>query len=239
MSEPTSRSRASRIVEAFATEGRLSALEPQRGGHINESWVATCEGPGSRRRYLLQHVNRYVFRQPELVMANMLRVTHHVAAHVAEDGLADPERRALALVPTRGGSTHHREADGEVWRLVPWIEGTRSTERAESPAEARATAEAFGHFLRQLADLPAPPLHETIPGFHDTPARFEALERAVADDEAGRVAGAREEIEALLDRRSLGRALTDRVEDGCASWTSTPSCPGSRSTTSGTWSDRW
>jgi Ser/Thr protein kinase RdoA (MazF antagonist) len=214
MSEPTSRSRASRIVEAFATEGRLSALEPQKGGHINESWVATCEGPGGRRRYLLQHVNRYVFRQPELVMANMVRVTRHVAAHVAEDGLAEPERRALSLVPTRGGSTHHREADGEVWRLVPWIEGTRSTERAESPAEARATAEAFGHFLRQLADLPAPPLHETIPGFHDTPARLEALERAVAEDEAGRVAGARGEIEALLDRRSLGRALADRVEGG-------------------------
>jgi HAMP domain-containing protein len=189
-------------------------LEPQAGGHINDSWLGTWETPTGRRRFLLQHVNRFVFRRPERVMENMARVTRHVAAHVARDPVADPERRVLTLVPTREGATHHREPDGEVWRLVVWIEGTRSSEEARTPDEAHAAARAFGRFLRQLADLPGPPLHETIPGFHDTPSRFTALEAAVAADAARRLAEARPAVEALLDRRSLAHALADRVAAG-------------------------
>jgi Ser/Thr protein kinase RdoA (MazF antagonist) len=214
MSDQTSTERASAIAGRFAVEGRLLEILPQPLGHINESWVATWEGPAGRRRYLLQHVNRYVFRRPGLVMENMVRVTRHVAARIAAAGAGDAERRALSLVPTYDGESHHREPDGEVWRLVAWIEGTRSTEQAESPAEARAAAEAFGHFLLQLSDLPDPPLHETIPGFHDTPARFDALERAVAADSAGRAAEARGEIQALLDRRRVGHVLADHLAAG-------------------------
>jgi aminoglycoside phosphotransferase (APT) family kinase protein len=202
------------IAERFAVHGRLVSLEPQPGGHINDSWLAEWDEPDGQRRYLLQHINRFVFRRPEEVMANVVRLTRHVSAHLARESAPEPERRVLRLVPSRDGSTHHREPDGEVWRLLVWIEGTRSMERVGTPEEARMTAEAFGRFLRQLADLPGPPLHETIPGFHDTPRRLDALENAVAADRAGRVAGARPEIEAALDRRPLGRALADRLASG-------------------------
>jgi len=38
-----------------------------------------------------------------------------------------------------------------------------------------------------LADLPAPPLYEVIPHFHDTARRFTALETAIAADACTRV----------------------------------------------------
>ncbi len=207
-------SQAAEIARLFSVEGRLVSLEPQPGGHINHSWMAVWEGAGGRRRFLLQHINRFVFRRPEEVMENMVRLTRHVTSHLARASVPDPERRVLRLVPTRDGASHHREPDGEVWRLLVWIERTRSTERAESPAEAGAAAAAFGHFLSQIAGLPGPPLHETIPHFHDTPARLAALDRAVTADSAGRVAGAGPEIEAILDRRPLARAFEDRVARG-------------------------
>jgi aminoglycoside phosphotransferase (APT) family kinase protein len=204
----------SAIAGRFAVEGRLVSLESQPGGHINDSWVGVWEGPGGQRRFLLQHINRFVFRKPEQVMENLVRLVDHVAGHLARESAPDAERRVLSFVPTRDGATHFREASGEVWRLLPWVEGTRSTECAETPEEAGAAARAFGGFLRQLADLPSPPLHETIPGFHDTPARFAALEQAVAADKAGRKSEVGPEIETLLDRRQLGRALEDRVVSG-------------------------
>jgi len=207
-------STATRVANSFAVEGRLVSLESQPGGHINDSWVAVWDGAGGQRRFLLQHINRFVFRKPEQVMQNMVRLTGHLAAHVARESLTEPERRVLSFVRTRDGATHHGEPDGEVWRLLPWVEGTRSTERAETAEEAGAAARAFGRFLLQLADLPDPPLHETIPGFHDTPARLAALERAVSADTAGRVRDAGPEIEALLDRRRLGQSLDDRVAAG-------------------------
>jgi hypothetical protein len=205
---------AATIAERFAVEGRLVSLEPQPGGHINDSWLAAWDGPRGRRRFLLQHINRFVFHRPEEVMANMVRLVAHLDAHLAPESAPQRERRVLRFVPSRDGATHHREPDGEVWRLLVWIEGTRSTEQAADPAEARAAAGAFGRFLRQVADLPGPPLFETIPGFHDTPKRLLALERAVAADAVGRVVGANPEIEAALDRRALGHALADRLARG-------------------------
>lgn len=191
----------------FAANGSLAALEPFTRGHINHSWVARFETHGLVRRYLLQQINSHVFRRPDHVLQNMERVTTHVATRLAREGKADVQRRVPGLVPTREGAGSHLDARGETWRLLPWIEGTRWAERAQTAADAQSTAHAFGRFLRLLADLPAPALHATIPGFHDTQARVAALERVIAADPAGRGAGCRAEIEALLDRRPLAAAL--------------------------------
>jgi Ser/Thr protein kinase RdoA (MazF antagonist) len=195
------------VLARFAVEGSLVSLESHTSGLINHSWLARFEAPEGPRRYLLQQINRHVFHHPEEVMENMARVTRQVALHLAREGVPDRGRRVLSLVHTREGRPHHRDDAGETWRLVPWIEGTRSTERAATEAEARETARAFGRFLAQLQDLPGPPLHETIAGFHDTPARLAAFERAVAADRVARAAACRAEVDALLDRRALASAL--------------------------------
>jgi aminoglycoside phosphotransferase (APT) family kinase protein len=205
---------AALVLANFAAPGPLARLEPHAGGLINHSWQARFAAGAGEERFLLQRINQHVFRRPAEVMANMTRVTRHVAAHLREEGVPEPDRRVLRLVPTRAGGTHHVDADGETWRLVPWIEGTRSVERAATEREARETARAFGRFLRHLADLPGPRLFETIPGFHDTPARVVTFERIVAEDRVGRAREARREIEAILDRRPLAAALTSRVADG-------------------------
>ncbi|HSD26088.1 MAG TPA: aminoglycoside phosphotransferase family protein [Vicinamibacteria bacterium] len=205
---------AAAVLARFVVAGDLVSLEPHTSGLINHSWLARFVAPEGPRRYLLQQINRHVFRHPEEVMENMARVTRHVALHLAREGVAEAGRRVLSLVHTREGRPHHRDEAGETWRLVPWIEGTRSTERAATEAEARETARAFGRFLAHLQDLPGPPLHETIVAFHDTPRRLVAFERAVATDRVERVASCRAEVDALLDRRALASALALPAERG-------------------------
>ena len=68
-------------------------------------------------------------------------------------------------------------------------------DRVITPAQAREAAQAFGAFQAQLADLPGGRLHETIPNFHHTRSRFEALRKAVAADAVGRAAEVRAEID--------------------------------------------
>lgn len=204
-----SRDDALAVLARFDVPGRLLSLDAHTSGLINHSWLARFDAPAGPGRFLLQQINRHVFHRPEEVMENMARVTRHVALHLAREAVPDADRRVLSLVPTREGQPHHRDAAGETWRLVPWVEGTRSRERAATEAEARETARAFGRFLAQLQDLPGPPLHETIVGFHDTPSRLVAFERAVAADRVGRAASCRPEIDALLARRALASALAD------------------------------
>jgi aminoglycoside phosphotransferase (APT) family kinase protein len=195
------------VLARFDVAGQLLSLEPHTSGLINHSWLARFASPEGPRRYLLQQINRHVFHRPEEVMENMARVTGHVALHLAREGVPDVQRRVLSLVSTREGSTHTRDEGGETWRLVPWLESTRPIEHASTESEARETARAFGRFLAQLQDLPGPPLHETIVGFHDTPARLATFERAVAADRVARAASCRAEVEALRGRRALASAL--------------------------------
>jgi len=213
MSAP-SQDDARAALSHFATSGTLAALEPHTSGLINHSWLASLASAGSLRCYLLQQINRHVFRRPADVLENMQRITSHLSRRLAREGAPDATRRVLSLVPTRDGAAGHVDGRGETWRLVPWIEGTRCVERAATPADARETARAFGHFVRRLADLPPPALHATIPAFHDTRARLRSLEGVIGEDPAGRVAACREEIEALLDRRPLAAALDGPAEAG-------------------------
>jgi aminoglycoside phosphotransferase (APT) family kinase protein len=198
----------------FATSGTLAALEPHTSGLINHSWLARMESAGSVRSFLLQQINRHVFHRPQDVLENMQRITRHLKRRLARERASDVTRRVLSLVPTRAGAAGHVDGRGETWRLVPWIEGTRCVERAATPADAKETARAFGRFVRQLADLPPPALHATIPAFHDTEARVRWLEGVIVEDPAGRVAACREEIQALLDRRPLAAALAGPAEAG-------------------------
>lgn len=209
VTKETPNSAARAVADEFALPGPIAAVEPFRGGHINDSWLVTAAAAGSAR-FFLQRLNGYVFPRPDLVMENCARVTAHLTEARARDSLPDADRRALTLVPTRAGGPAHVDAAGAYWRVLRFIEGTVARDRAESAAEAYEAGRAFGHFQRLLADYRGPRLHETIPDFHHTPRRVEALERAVAADRRERGAGARAEIEAALRNRPLASALLDR-----------------------------
>jgi Ser/Thr protein kinase RdoA (MazF antagonist) len=73
---------------------------------------------------------------------------------------------------------------------------------------AEAAAHAFGGFIADLADLAPDSLRATIPGFHDLPARIRALESAIATDATGRLATARDEVDAA--QRHAERILAGR-----------------------------
>jgi hypothetical protein len=192
------------VAELFEFRGEVLELAPHGHGHINDTYLVTCNAPA---RYILQHINRNVFRNPGAVMQNIERVTAHLARQTA--GEPDGGRRALRLIPTRDGRNWHVDAEGETWRAYPFIEKARTYETATSAGQAFQAALAFGRFQQQLADLPAPRLHDTIPDFHHTPKRFTALELAIAEDMAGRAAHARPEIEFALARKSITNVLLD------------------------------
>jgi aminoglycoside phosphotransferase (APT) family kinase protein len=73
--------------------------------------------------------------------------------------------------------------------------------------QAYQAAHAFGCFQQQLASLPSPRLHETIPDFHHTPKRFAALQQAIAADAKGRAKLAQPEIDFALAHESITGVL--------------------------------
>jgi Ser/Thr protein kinase RdoA (MazF antagonist) len=202
------------IARHFDLPGTLRGAAPYGSGHINETFLAEYEEGGRTVRYLHQRLNRRVFPDPASVMENIRRVLEHLRLKLAAAGLAHRERRVLELIPARDGQGFWRDEEGEVWRTYRFLEGTRCVDAAETPSQVREAARAFGGFQRMLLDLPGPRLHETIPHFHDTPRRLEALGRAVEADGAGRAVPAKSEIEFALSREKLAGALTRLREKG-------------------------
>jgi Ser/Thr protein kinase RdoA (MazF antagonist) len=181
------------IAKAFALRGEFIEGGPHGSGHINDTFAVTCAAAGGRVRYVFQRINHRIFRDVPALMENVSRVTQHAARRGG----------SLTLVPTRDGSPWHRDAAGGWWRAYDFVEGARTFDVIEGPRQAATAARAFGEFQKLLVDLPGGRLHETIPFFHHTRRRFEALQRAIAADAHNRAAGARAEIDFARDRESL------------------------------------
>ncbi len=87
------------VARQFQFRGEISAIERHGNGHINDTWcVGSCAG-GASTHYILQRINRNVFRDPAAVMQNIERVTAHLAAQVA--GNRDAARRVLSRSSAR------------------------------------------------------------------------------------------------------------------------------------------
>ena len=209
---PAERLRA--VAEAFEIPGRWIASRRWGTGWINDTLLAEFDDAGRRTRWIQQRINAGVFRNPAHVMENIARVTEHQRRALARRDAADAERRALRLVPARDGGFAWVDADGAWWRSFHFIEGASTRDAVGSPAEAGAAAEAFARFLADLADLPAPRLHETIPHFHDARARFDQLRAAAAADAHGRLADCRREFDAALAHEPLVAKLESLLASG-------------------------
>ena len=186
------------ISREFQIHGEILHAEPCKVGHINETYTATYDQGGTRVRYIHQRINHEVFKDPAGVMDNLMRVTTHLRRKLAKAGVKDLTRRALTVVPTHDGESFHKTRDGEYWRTFVFIERVRTFEAVETVAQAFEAGRAFGEFQSLLVDLPGKRLAETIPHFHNTRKRFDAMLAAVSADKANRAAAAKPEIEWAL-----------------------------------------
>lgn len=198
----------------FEIAGRPTEANAVAGGHIHDTYLVTYVDGDRRRRYIHQRINQHVFRDPPRLMENIERVIRHVRKKLEGEQQPDIWRHVPTLVRTHDGRPYYLDEEGAYWRTWLYIEGVRSHTIVRSPELARRAAAAFGRFVRLLADLPGPRLHETIADFHDTPKRYEQLHRAISADICGRVITAREEIDFASEREAIAHTLIELQAQG-------------------------
>jgi aminoglycoside phosphotransferase (APT) family kinase protein len=189
------------ICDRFALEGSFLRAQPHGNGHINDTFAVSCSKGKGEQRYILQRINRNVFRDVDALMENIQRVTGHAGRRLAGETRPSTEpRQVLTLIPTTDRRAYLRDEAGGAWRCYDFVEGARTYDLVETPSQARHAAHAFGAFQELLRDLPGPRLHETIPDFHHTRRRFERLRTAAAKAERGHREAACDEIAFALAR---------------------------------------
>ena len=201
------------LVSHFDVEGEIIAAKPYGNGHINDTKYVLIEHQGERKEYVLQKINKNVFKRPDLLMENYVGVTAFLRDIIIKNG-GDPERETLNVVKAKDGKNYHVDADGEYWRLVVFVTDSLSYDKVEKPEQFYMSAVAFGNFQYLLKDYPADTLHETIVNFHNTPDRFRQLMDAVKADAKGRLAEVGAEIEFCKAREEFAGTLESARAEG-------------------------
>lgn len=202
------------ISTKFQIYGEILHAETCKIGHINETYTATYDQGGTRVRYVHQKINRSVFKNPAAVMNNVVRVTNHLRKRLEERQVSNITRRCLTVVPTRMGENFYVDRTGEFWRTFVFVERAHTFEAVQTPEQAYQAGSAFGEFQGLLVDLPGTRLIETIPNFHNTRKRFQALQQAIRQDHSNRAAAALPEIEFALKRERIVGVILDAVDEG-------------------------
>lgn len=202
------------VSKQFQIYGDILYAEPTKIGHINETYMATYNQGGTLVRYIHQKINQTVFREPIAVMNNLVRVTTHLRRRLEAEGARDVTRKALTLVPARDGQPHYCNGAGDYWRTFVFVERAQTFESVQSPRQAYEAGRAFGRFQHLLVDLPGKRLAETIPHFHHTRRRYEALLKAVATDQYHRASAAAREIDFALKHEGMVDVLRKALDRG-------------------------
>lgn len=151
------------------------AAVPLPGGHINDTWIV------GGNRFVLQRINRRVFRNPAAVMRNLAKV-------------AACSGRVVAPLAHANGQCWMNDDAGETWRLFPYIARSRNLERLP-PSLIAPAAQAFGEFHVAAARFHGE-LETAIDGFHSLAFHLERLWREAAGKRS-------DELDYIRHRRSF------------------------------------
>ena len=192
------------IMEQFVIGSKIS---PYGTGHINGTY--SVEVP----RLLLQRINTEVFRNPEELMDNIENVTEFLRKKIIAAG-GDPDRETLRIIKTVDGKNYYRDGENHVYRMYRFVENTKIIEEEMSYDNIYHAGRGFGHFQQMLHDFPVDKLYETIPDFHHTPKRVEALKKAIEENKAGRAASVAKEIAFAMENAKIADVVVSRIATG-------------------------
>lgn len=207
--------RIAHIGDQFAISGDFLYGEELRNGHINTTYRACYRtDDGHVDRYILQRINDYVFKDPAQVMKNVEKVTRHISWKVLRRR-KNAAGQTLTLYPARGGRNYiNLPEEGGMWRCYNNIEGTHTYDVVENTRQAYQAGYAFGSFQELVSDMNPEDIRESIPDFHNTPKRFEALQKSAASDTMHRVDSCKKELELVRSWSPQFSKLVDMQKSG-------------------------
>ncbi len=202
------------IVSQFQIPGTYHTHEEICSGIINRTYLVTMDlGDGSLNKYVVQKINTNVFREPYHVMDNIIHVTEHIKKLLIDQN-GQYTRRVLSFAVTHDGKPYYENDIDGFWRCYEYIDDAVAYNIAPDKDHIFEAGRAFGEFQLYLNDYDATDLFETIPNFHNTVSRMQALHEAIVADKAGRVKTVQAEIDFILSREAEAGVIVNALEDG-------------------------
>jgi len=201
------------IISHFKIYDDFVEADPFGNGHINETFLVSCKQAGLRKEYILRKINKYVFKNPEIVVANTVKAINHITKKLKESGAKDISKYVMQLIQTTDSKYYYIDDNNDYWCAVVFIKDAYTVEYVETSEQAYQAAKAFGRFQKYLIDADINEYNDSIPNFHNLENRLIAFDVALKDNVIGRVEKVTEEIELLNSYRYLAEKLTSLIKN--------------------------
>ncbi len=156
------------ILNAFNLNPDTCQVNLFGSGLINLTWKITC-GP---QEYILQRINTNVFKRPETIEDNLIKLDHYLK-------LAAPDY--LFAAPLQATDGRHLVISGaEYYRLSPFIRDSHTVDFISRSAQAFQAAKQFGKFTRLLDGFNPDQLGYSLPDFHNLSLRVSQFRSAAS-----------------------------------------------------------
>ena len=195
-----------KICRKFGIDGEYLSYELLTNGHINTTYKVYFVRRGEVKDYILQRINVYVFKNPEAVMENIVKVTEYIREKIKATGVS-AKRYVLHYQPTENGKYYFVDENDGFWRCARFIDDSVTFNITDNPTVIEEAGKAFGEFQMYLADFPVQDLNIVIPHFHNTVLRYETFENSVRRNDTGRADGVKVEIQKYLSLKKIATKM--------------------------------
>lgn len=189
------------IVSKFQIKERVVGYSPLGNGHINSTFLINTD---TGKRYVLQKINSYAFKNVDQLMENMYKTTSFLIEHGFE---------TLKVVKTKDDGLYVRDGE-DYYRLTDFIENTICYEGVENLNAVYNAGKAFGLLHRAFRDYDASTLYEVIPNFHNTKKRYQDLLDAIKVDPVNRFKTCQIEYLTIHNRERDFSYIVDSIASG-------------------------
>jgi hypothetical protein len=160
-------------------------------GHIHDTYRLT-----SQESFILQRVNKRVFKEPEIIASNLRIASDFLSSH-------SPGYRFLSAIKCLSGQDMVYDGESYPWRMYPYIDNTVTIDRVANAEEAYRAASGFALLTRSLDKIDTGKFKETIPGFHHLGLRYGQFEKAMSAATGERKKTAKNAVDACVRFKHL------------------------------------
>ncbi len=154
------------VLSQYNIDRENATIVRINSGHINRTFKIGDD-------YVLQQINRNVFKHPEVISSNLNVASRHLK-------LFAPDYFFLESIRNKRGADLTFDTEGTPWRLYPFVKNSITRNEVSTPQQAYEAAKSFGQLGRLLSSCDVSLFKETIPQFHNLTLRFQNFEKALA-----------------------------------------------------------
>lgn len=194
--------RFSTVLKQYNLEAKDFRIEPVGSGHIHLTF--RLDG---RKRFILQRVNKNVFRKPEVIASNIRIAAAYLHSR-------QPGYQFITPLPTAEGTQMAYDNEGFPWRIFQFFENTYTVDKVETSSQAFSAAAEFGRLGFYLREMDVSEFGFTIDRFHDLAWRYEQFETSLKTELKDRLEAAASAIRTATHYKFLVDKYRELIASG-------------------------